>query len=392
MITIPTLQQLYTDVLGHIEAEYGSSVPLFGKNFLRALAAVQAAKLKIYYLAIANLQKNIFADTADPEAKGGTLERFGRTKLGRNPFPAVAGQYVIEVTGTVGAIIAAKTTFKSNDDSQNPGKLFILDAEFELLTNPDQITVRALEAGEDSQMFASEGMTATSPIADVSRTATVVSESVAPLAEETIEDYRTKVLNAFRTEPQGGAASDYRLWSADAQGVENVYPYASTGNANEIDLYVEATIADSTDGKGTPSSLLLDAVEAVVELDPDTTKDLNERGRRPLGVFAVNYLPVTIKEIDIEIASFSGITGAIQTAINNAMEAAIADVRPFIAGADVLEDKNDILDINRIIATILEVRPGSVFGAVTLRVDGVSVSTYTFTNGEIPWLDAITYP
>src|SRR5690349_13978165 len=98
MISIPTTNQLYEDILADLEAEYGQSIPLFGKIFLRAFAGVQAAKLKLLYLSIANLQKNIFIDTADPEASGGTLERFGRIKLGRNPFPATAGQYEIQVT------------------------------------------------------------------------------------------------------------------------------------------------------------------------------------------------------------------------------------------------------------------------------------------------------
>ena len=59
MITIPTLSQLYNDILASLEAEMNITIPVFGKNFLRAMAAVQAAKLKLYYLAIGNLQKNI---------------------------------------------------------------------------------------------------------------------------------------------------------------------------------------------------------------------------------------------------------------------------------------------------------------------------------------------
>lgn len=392
MITIPTLQELYTDVLADLQAEYGTSVPTFGKNFLRALAAVQAAKLKIYYLAIGNLQKNIFADTADPEASGGTLERFGRGKLGRNPFPATPGEYTIQVTGEIGATIPARTTFKSNDDSTNPGKLFILDVAYVLVSATDSITVRALEGGIDSKMFVTELMTATAPILDVNRSATVTAEVTEPLAAEDIEDYREKVVNAFTTEPQGGAASDYRDWASDAQGVAKVYPYASSGNANEIDLYIEATIADSTDGKGTPSAGLISDVEDVIELDPDTTKPINERGRRPLGVFQINYMPVTIKEVDIEINDYDGLTAEIQTEIEQALEEAIAEIRPFVAGADVLAEKNDILDTNRIIAIILGVRPGAVFGTVELRIDGVLMSTFTFENGDIPWLDSVTFP
>lgn len=83
-VQIPTTQELYTSIKSDLETELNINIPVFGKIFLRALAAVQAAKLKLYYLAIASVQKNIFPDTADPESIGGTLERFGIVKLGRN--------------------------------------------------------------------------------------------------------------------------------------------------------------------------------------------------------------------------------------------------------------------------------------------------------------------
>lgn len=392
MITIPTTAELYEDILADLEAEYGESIPTFGRVFLRAIASVQAAKMKLYYLAIANLQKNIFVDTADPEASGGTLERFGRVKLGRNPFSARAGQYEIQVTGTTGSVINALTTFKSDDTSTNPGKLFILDTPFTLVTNPDTCNVRALEAGLDSQLDTGDTLTATAPIAGVDRSAEVVSEVVEPLAAEGTEDYRDKTIEAFQLEPQGGAASDFRLWSKDAQGVQQAYPYAKSGVDGEVDLYIEATIADSTDGKGTPSQDILNEVEEVVEFDPDTTKPLEERGRRPISTFQVNYLPVTPLDVNINVAGFTGITTELTTLITNALRSEISLVRPFVSGADVLADKNDILNTNKIISVILEVAPGSIFGAVTMTVAGNPVSTYTFENGEIPYLNTVTIP
>jgi uncharacterized phage protein gp47/JayE len=393
MTTIPTISQLYTQIVADLEtAMDGQTIPIFGKTFLRAAAGVHAAKLKLFYLGLAFLQKNLFIDSADPESKGGTLERFGRIKLGRNPFPARAGQYTVTVTGTVGAIIPESTTFKSNDDSLNPGKLFVLDVAYTLLSTSDSITIRALEAGLNSKLLIGDQLTATAPIALVDKTATVTVETVEPLSEEDIEDYRTKGLDAYRLEPQGGAASDYRLWASDAQGVKQSYAFAKSGYPNEINLFVEATIADSTDGKGSPSAGLLEDVEDVVEFDPDTTKPLEERGRRPLTVLQVHYLPVTPKNIDIEINGFVGINATIQAAIFNALKAAINEIRPFVAAADVLENKNDILDINKIISVILIARPGSTFGTVVLKVDSSSVPTFTFTNGNIPFLNTVTYP
>lgn len=390
MITIPTLAQLFTDIKADLESEYGSSIPAFGKNFLRAIAAVQAAKLKLYYLAIGHLQKNIFVDTADRESAGGTLERFGRIKLGRDPRPAEAGQYTATVTGTIGATIPGGTTFKSNDDSANPGKMFILDVEFELESTPDTITLRALEAGEGSQLEVADELTANAPIAGVNSIATITAETVAPLDEEDIEDYRQSAINAYRLEPQGGAGSDYRLWAADAVGVQNSYPYAKVGSPGEVDLYIEATAGASTDGKGTPTEAILEEVEEVVEFDPDTTKELSERGRKPLTA-VVNYLAIDPIDVDITIADFEGSTAEIEALIESSLQEVIAEIRPFVSSVDVVSDKNDVLDVNRIINVILNARPGSVFGTVTLEVSGNPVNTYTFELGEIPYLNSVSF-
>ena len=391
MITIPTLAELYNGIKANLETEFSSNIPAFGKNFLRALAMVQAGKLKLYYLAIGKLQKNIFIDTADPESVGGTLERFGRVKLGRNPFPAAVGQYAVTVTGTVGATIPASSTFKSNDDSLNPGQMFVLDVAYTLVSSSDTITLRALEAGLNSRLLIGDGLTATAPIASVNSAVVVSSQVVEPLAPEATEEYRRKALDAYRLEPNGGSASDYRLWGRDAQGVREIYPYAKTGAPNEINIFVEANPADSTDGIGTPSPTMLAEVEEVIELDPDTTKPILERGRRPMGVFDVHYLPITVKEVDIVINDFVGITPAIQAQILNALTARVNSIRPFIAGADILEAKNDILDKNLIISTILTVRPGSTFGDIDLTVGGAPVNTWTFINGDIPYLTSVSY-
>ena len=390
MTVIPTYIELYNGILSDLETQMQVSVPIFGKNFLRALAVVQAGKLWLYYKAIANVQKNIFIDTAEPESIGGTLERFGRVKLNREPFSARAGEYIVTVTGSIGAIIPAQSTFKSDDTVINSGKLFILDSAYTLVAITDSITIRALEAGNDSKLNIGDTLTATAPIALVDSIVTVSAETIEPSAEENIEDYRDKALDAYRLEPQGGAATDYRLWSADAQGVKQSYPYAKTGVVNEINLFVEATIADSIDGKGTPSALLLTDVEEVVEFDPDTTRPTYERGRRPLGVI-VNFLPVTVLNVDVTINGFVGLTVDIQNAIELSLIDEINLVRPFVAACDILDEKNDILDSNKIISIILNTRPGSVFGAITLNVGGVPYNSYTFINGNIPYVNSINF-
>jgi hypothetical protein len=390
-VEIPKIQDLYNDILSDLQTELNITIPLFGKNFLRAMAAVQAAKLKLYYLAIANIQKNVFVDLAEPQSIGGTLERFGVVKIGRLPFTAQPGSYEVSVTGTVGALIKANTTFKSNDDALNPGKIYVLDLDYTIVAGVNTIILRALEGGLDSRLIIGNELTATAPIANVDQGAVVVAETIEPLSAEDIEDYRAKVIEAYQLEPQGGAATDYRLWSADAQGVKRVYPYAKVGFPNEIAIYVEATIPDSIDSMGTPSPVLLDNVESVVEFDPDTTKPLNERGRRPLAVFNIDFNPVDVKLVDITITGFQGLTPTKQTNILNTIEARLEEIRPFVAAADIVSNRDNVLDLNIIISEILSAEPGSIFGSVDMVVGGVITGSFLFENGDIPFLNSITY-
>ncbi len=390
MIKLPTLSELKAAIIGSLESELGVKIPDIGKNFLRSLSNTVSGQFKLFYLVIGNVQKNIFVDTADPEAIGGTLERFGRVKLGRNPFLPRAGQYELLVTGEIGAIIPATTTFKSDDTSLNPGFLFILDEAFVLESESDTIIVRALTAGLESKLNALDTLTATAPIALVDSLATVYNEFVEPLAGETTEEYRAKTLESYRLEVQGGSDADYRLWAQDAQGVRFVYPFAKPGVVNGVNIFTEAVLSNSIDGKGTPSAALLDELEAILNFDPDETLVLGERGRRPTQVI-LDVQAISVKEVDIIINGYVGLDATIEAALLSALTALINDIRPFVAGADIISNKNDILDINKIIATILSQTPGAVFTSVTLKVDGISVSTFTFTDGNIPFTNSVSF-
>lgn len=393
MNNIPTLDEIYQDLIARVETKLNvsiSSLPDAIFNSLRVECAAKSAVLKQMYLVVGKLQKNIFPDTAESEATGGTLERFGRAKLNRNPFQPEQGKYTVTVTGDPTGVIDAETTWRSDDNSTNPGMLYILDEAHSMAGSTDSITLRALTAGTTAKLVIGDTLTATTPLNRIDQQVTVTAEAVQPKDVEDIEDYRAKTLQAFRLEPQGGAASDYRLWGYDAQGVREIYPYAKSGANNEEDVYVEATMADSDDGMGTPGAGILADVAEVIERDPDTTKPLTERGRRPDNV-QVNVLPVTIKEIDITVHGYTSITTDKQTAILDALTALIYDIRPFVAAADILDNRNDTLSKNVITGAILNAVPGSIFSSIDLEVDGSPVDTVTFDLGNIPHLNSVSY-
>lgn len=390
MQSIPTINQLYTTILSDLEASVQVNIPLVGKSFLRGLAIVQAGVIKMCYLYLGAVQKNIFVDNADSEANGGTLERWGRIKLGRNPYPPIAGQYTIAITGTTGGIIKANQTFISNDDALNPGILYILDNDHTLVSSNDSITVRALTPGIAGKLNANDGLTATSPIALVDSAASVLSEAIQPLDGEDLETYRNEVVQSFRLEAQGGSSCDYRLWSQDAQGVKNSYPYTKSGAVNEINLYIEAILTDSTDGKGTPTATILNGVTTVINQNPDTSLDTLFRGRRPANDI-VNVLPINVRQVDIIIDSFQNLDADTSSAILSQITSFVNTVRPFVAAIDALTDKNDLIDSNNIISQILTAKPGSVFGSVTIKIDNVENNSFQFLYGDIPYLNSVTY-
>ena len=374
-MTIPTIQQLYNSIIADIETELNISIPLFGRSYLRAKAMVQAGRLWLLYLVMAAIQKNIFVDTCDEE----TLKRWGRVKLNRDPFPATQGRYTVLVTGTTGATIPAGTTFKANDNSQAPQKLFILDTAF-VLDGTNIITLRALEAGTDSKLSIGNQLTATAPIALVNSVVTVQTEVIEPQAAENIEDYRQKVINAFRLEPQGGSPADYRLWATEVQGIVKAYPYAASGQTSVVDLYLES---DESDGVPTSQDLL--NVQASIE---QPTAD--RPSRKPV-TDKVNYLPVTPLDVEITISDYVNLTVDKETLIQNALDEMFSNIRPFVGAIDVLSDRNDYFDVNTVISQILLAVPGSIFSGVAITVDGTPVNSFTFELGDIPKLNTVLY-
>ncbi|OJV51650.1 MAG: hypothetical protein BGO31_00150 [Bacteroidetes bacterium 43-16] len=391
MFKIPTLKELYDQSLQDLQTEMGISILPFGKMVLRAQAAWQSAKLKLYYLLLGKVQKNLFADTAEPESMGGTLERIGRLKINRNPFPATSGKYDVTVTATGNAFIPTGTIFKSLESALNSGVLLISDQDYNIDQVNNIIELRALNPGLESKLNVNDGLSCTVPIVGITGEALVIAETVSPTAAESEEDYRQAIIDSYRLEPQGGASADYILWAQDAQGVKASYPYTSPTAAAEVDIYVEASPEDSTDGMGTPTQTILDNVASVLEIDPNT-----QQGRTPLSVWANNVYPVVINKLTITINNSAGITESQKAIINAAIKEQVDEVRPFIAGADILEERNDTISTNQVISWMINAIPGLGFGAVEMSIQigsssANTVSIKTFSYGNIPYLVNVVY-
>lgn len=382
-MNIPTIKELYFKILSRLESEFNTNISSSARSYLRVRAAVLAAEMYLYYLFAAKVQKNLFPDTADPESQGGTLERFGRVMLDRDPLPGQAGEYLVNVTGTAAAVIPASTTFQSLDTSTSPGFLFILDSEYILTGSGDQITLRSLQVGTDSRLVATDQLEATQPLNLVDDIVTVANITIAPTEPETTAEYRERVLEAFRLEAQGGAQGDFVLWGKEVSGVNEIYPFTADAAANTVSVFVEANIVDSTDGKGSAPAAMVTAVEDAIE-DPTASRP----SRKPISMI-VNYSSVTPLDVVVTITGFVDLTPEKTTLITNALADYLTGVRPFLAGVQVPSEQNDTINASTISAVILSAVPGSIFNAPTFTVDSNPETSYTFLNGEIPYFDTV---
>lgn len=361
------------------------------KKTLNAFDLVISAQIKLLYLFLSNIQNNIFPDTADTESQGGTLERLGNIYLNRPPFPDAIGFFNITVNGVIGSILRSDLTFKSNEDSLNPAQLFTLDSEHIMVTTSDVIEVRSLGAGTSFNLNVNDKLTITEPVIGVDKTVILQSIVTQPTAGETTENYRDAILRAIQLEPQGGSKSDYRQWSSDAQGVRLVYPYVRDADAGIVDVYVEATLVDSNDGKGTPTTTILNEVLAVIEQDPDISKPINERGRRPIQANVITNA-ISLIPVDVTISGLNDSSQSVKDVIESSLKDMLYEVRPFISGADLLRNKNDILYSGRVQSIVTDsLSNGNFFNQLTLIVDGNSVVSYEFDLGNIPYLRNLTY-
>jgi len=389
MKPIPTIQEINETIANDFRSRLGIVGNI--KRILNAFIAVLSVEFKTLYNYLSDIENNVFPDKADSEAIGGTLERQGRIWIGRNPRPATAGVFNISVVGVAGSVLRDALTFKSNDDSKNPGQLYTSDVEYIMTGTNDVIEIRSLGGGVDFDLNIGDKLSITEPVIGVNQTVTVLSVVEQPRAEEDLEVYREAVLNSRQLEPQGGAKTDYRLWAADAQGVRRVYPYVRNNNGGIVDVYVEATTADSTDGNGTPSSPLLQEVHDVIEFDPDETKPVNERGRRPIQANPITSA-ITLVPVDVQITGLLNASITVKNAISSNLKSYLYDVRPYIAGADLARNKNDILYEARLQAVVTDaIGNTNLFTQFNMQVAGNSVDTYTFNLGNIPYLRNVTY-
>jgi hypothetical protein len=85
-------------------------------------------------------------------------------------------------------------------------------------------------------------------------------------------------------------------------------------------------------------------------------------------------------------------TPAIRSAIETNLIEYLLNIRPFVDGADLLRNKNDILYAARLQGVITDVlEPDNFFNDFSLLVDGVTQTSFIFSRENIPQLTNVNY-
>lgn len=389
MANIPSIKQLFSDVSSDLINKLDLSDNDL-KKVLNAFSAVMAGQFKLAYLFLGGIQDELFPDTANTASNGGTLDRQGLIYLNRIRTPETSGYFQLEITGEIGSTLRKDITFKSNDDSLNPSQIYILDQEKTITTVPDFIEVRSIKGGSDVLLEVEDTLTITEPVIGIEKIVKVNTIVSQPLSEESVADYRADIIQSRQLEPQGGSRTDYRLWASDAQGVRLVFPYVKELEAGTVQVYVEATTEDSEDGLGTPTEALLNSVKDVIYFNPDDTLSINERGRIPIQA-TLEVLPIFLNPVDIEINNLDTFTSEIKASIKSNIEIYLKEVRPFVSGADLARNKNDILYSAKLQSVVTDtITSSNFFTEFNVLVNGVSQVSFSFSRENIPYLRNLT--
>ena len=391
-----TTKTISDNIIAQFEAEYGQTVPVLKKAFLRVIAKVLGAVFVVLYKYGNFMFLQQFVQTASINyttvlgVSVSPLIFWGRLSGVGDPDAAARAEHTIDITVTnqTGSLPAG--TQLTNSDN---GVVYIMTAAVVLSSATVSATIRAASdqtggdgSGAIGNLEAGDTVSFLNPLPNVARVATVTAQTVTGADAEDTEVYRQRVLNWFQKRPQGGAYADYQEWGLETAGIVGAYPYTSA-YPGQVDVYVEATPASSGDPDGIPTTAQLEAVLALIEYDAAGLAT-----RRPAGSL-VNAFPITRTAFDVDITGLDTDDDTQAEAdIEAALETYFLSLEPYIVGLNVPPRKDQITQaaIGGIIQDIVAAA-GGVFSSAVVSSSSITVGLYTLGEGEKAKLGTVTF-
>lgn len=386
---IPTLAQLQAAHQARLEAALNQSSPANDKSFLKILSATEAAEDIGLYKFAANRATANLALTAI----GSDLDNIGNS-YNTPRKTAITAIITATLTANTGVIIPASMGFVADSN----GLLYYPQSDITAVLNIATITFSCSESGSNGNLSIGDTLQIASQIAGARTTATVTAIITVGVDAETDVDYRPRVLFAERAVTGGCNAMDNKIWAEAVTGVAMAFCYsgrpvsAGTSYPGDRSVYIKCTSDIQVDGIA-PSWLLAE-VAAALQYDPNTGLARQVLGltNSTLWCYSISVQPFYVQISSMVCAS--GVLAACKAAITAALNTYFLNIRPFVDGVDLAQERNDTITALTVTKAIQDVLVSYGAWASSVGVGlaaGVFFSTYTMGQGQLGKLAAVSY-
>lgn len=324
------------------------------KGIIRAMAGALAGIYVLLYRLGNWAFRQIFIQTADPEAVTARGEELGI-------FQGVGTVAVMraQCSGVTASTIPAGTLYQINDN------VYTTTDAATPVVGIATLTLQAPQAGEAFQLSPGDVLQIVRPSAGIPETATIVQVVTEGEDPESFEDYFNRVDARIKRPPQGGSAADYYLWATEVEGIVDCLVY------NTQDFVLVLPIAEGEGDERFTTESQRTAVTASIESSDST----GYNDRRPVthNVFVAQVLA---EDYNVTINGFG--SGRPQTLIDN-IESEIQKYfdsrRPLLAGLGFTGNINFVNrnDLTTIVNTLTNAEGFSI-SSVNVTVNGSSVA------------------
>ena len=384
------------EIVSLFKNSLGQDVPITDRSFLYQFAlAIASLSVSIDKKAIYAVRENLAISSSE-----GGLTEIGRNVLGRDPFESISSELRLRFSVAQDVVIPPGTEFIAEENGLTYVTLVTFIGD---VTGVLDIDVTALLSGGATNVSDNSVITISSPLAGVTSDGVVLETLVTGVDTEGLEEYRTKILDAERSQGGGSNAWDYRVWGEEVQGVKRIYPYGGKFNTDgsihddskpsSRTIFVQAT--DSLDPDGIAPQGLVDSVKQNILVDP-----LTGRNRICMGVPNETLTVESVRRLSFKVSLFGSSETWPADAILD-VQTALTDyffnLQPAVDGVDSVAGRtNKITETslsNVVYDTLIQ------YGLQCSRVefslsdgDGTGLSTYTLPAGALAKFHSVSYP
>ena len=386
-----SIEEVRSLIISGLQQEFNNSLRILPKSFIKTLATVLAGVFIVLYKQIGWFFLQVFPETAywheinilgmriRPLIKWGVLIGIGEPRRGSQ----WEGKIQIDVT-RINTLLSNGAQLKSDIT----GKIYLVDENKTLENDVETVAVVCAEAGTTGNLSPGETLNFVNPLGNVKKAALVVTTVKEAVDDETEAEYRYRVVNRWRMQPQGGALADYRIWGLDVPGVLNIYPYKDVSSPSGVFVYVSGLPSIFTDRIPSPALLIL--VGKACTYNPETGKAT----RKPLTAIIdpvgdesyLNVKPVLIIIFDVYINGLSGIPALdFSQSVRTPIEEYFLGREPYNRGLSDDNNRTDQVTKNNVSSVVDQVAISlkAEFDGVVMRKSGDITPSYNLGMGEL---------